>query len=87
MVRWQLVSTLDPQKKDVLISSPMGTFCYVSVAQHIVSGSLTELTGLDVEGLPQQQFSIDCGIFMMMVCEQFSSQIKNVIHALLQNVL
>ncbi|KAK7138512.1 hypothetical protein R3I94_013972 [Phoxinus phoxinus] len=37
-----------------------------SVAQHIVSGPLTELTGMDVEGLPQQQFGIDCGIFIMM---------------------
>ncbi|XP_077063195.1 uncharacterized protein LOC143715348 [Siphateles boraxobius] len=39
---------------------------FQSVAHHIVPGPLTELTGLDVEGLPQQQFGIDCGIFMMM---------------------
>ncbi|XP_073681623.1 HMG domain-containing protein 3-like [Garra rufa] len=37
-----------------------------AVAQKLLPGPWNEQSGLDVEGLPQQNFGIDCGIFMVM---------------------
>ncbi|XP_041912854.1 uncharacterized protein LOC121677855 [Alosa sapidissima] len=37
-----------------------------ALAQRIAPGPWQEQTGLDIEGLPQQHFGVDCGIFMIM---------------------
>ncbi|XP_059891392.1 uncharacterized protein LOC132445431 isoform X1 [Gadus macrocephalus] len=36
------------------------------VAQQLMPGTWTEETGLDIEGVPQQLYGIDCGVFMVM---------------------
>ncbi|XP_049926793.1 uncharacterized protein LOC126406522 [Epinephelus moara] len=41
------------------------TFC-VDLAKQLVSGPWLEKTGKDIEGLPQQKYGNDCGIFMIM---------------------
>ncbi|XP_061909670.1 uncharacterized protein LOC133653880 isoform X5 [Entelurus aequoreus] len=38
----------------------------VSIAQHIVPGSWSELTGKDMQEIPRQTSGNDCGVFMLM---------------------
>ncbi|XP_061882717.1 uncharacterized protein LOC133633920 isoform X4 [Entelurus aequoreus] len=39
---------------------------YWSIAQHIVPGSWSELTGKDMQEIPRQTSGNDCGVFMLM---------------------
>ncbi|XP_061911071.1 uncharacterized protein LOC133655146 isoform X4 [Entelurus aequoreus] len=38
----------------------------VSIAQHIIPGSWSELTGKDMQEIPRQTSGNDCGVFMLM---------------------
>ncbi|XP_061920418.1 uncharacterized protein LOC133661305 [Entelurus aequoreus] len=62
-------STRDAHLKDALLFpawSKHNITLSVSIAQHIVPGSWSELTGKDMQEIPRQTLGNDCGVFMLM---------------------